>query len=352
MASGSPPRSRSSDNKAVLAKPRLAPFTLFPLLKTSIPRTLAFCATWLLLPALWLFTVTGFAGSLWYYADLFAHFRVQLLCGALGLALIFGLRRKMIVTILAFAAALLNLAVLAPRFASEPALQPTQAAGRTLRCVSFNVLQGNQESAKLERFIRESQADVLVFQEVTPTLAEVLRRVADIYPGQLVLGKKDSKGAALLTRLPARNLRFEPFTDGVIGAVRGEINTGEQWVTVLGIHSHKPTSSKNAQAQREYFQWLAALGNDAEKSGPVVLMGDFNSTPWSSGYRHFATNSRLLDTSHGVVFGATWSVNSPQRLLIDHGFISPGIALLDRTVGADLGSDHRPLILDLRLPAK
>lgn len=296
--------------------------------------------------------MTAFAGSVWYYADLFAHFRVQLLFGALGLVLAFGLRRQGIATCVAFAAVMLNFAVLSPHFASEPALRPTQDAGRTLRCVSFNVLQGNQEIAKLERFVRESNADVLVFQEVTPVQAEVLRGLADIYPGQLVIGKKDSKGTALLTKLPARNLTFKPFTDGKIGAVMGEINTGEHWVTVMGVHSHKPTSAKGAESQRQYFQWLAANCNEAEKNGPVVLMGDFNSTPWSFGFRHFAANSRLLDTSRGIVFGATWSVTFPYRLLIDHCFVSRGIAMVDRKIGADIGSDHRPLILDLRLPTK
>ncbi len=198
--------------------------------------------------------------------------------------------------------------------------------------------------------MRESNAEVLVLQEVTPALAEVLRQLADIYPGQLVLAKKDSKGTALLTKRPVRNLIFEPFTDGKIGAVIGEINIGERWVTVIGAHSHKPTSATGADAQRRYFHWLAALSNDAERNGPVVLMGDFNSTPWSSGFCHFAANSRLLDTSRGIVFGASWSVTSPQRLLIDQCFVSRGIALIHRKIGADLGSDHRPLIVDLLLP--
>jgi endonuclease/exonuclease/phosphatase (EEP) superfamily protein YafD len=35
---------------------------------------------------------------------------------------------------------------------------------------------------------------------------------------------------------------------------------------------------------------------------------------------------------------------------IDHCFISPSIAVTDVRTGPDVGSDHRPIIVDLRLP--
>ena len=37
----------------------------------------------------------------------------------------------------------------------------------------------------------------------------------------------------------------------------------------------------------------------------------------------------------------------PQRLMIDHAFVSSDWRLLGRRVGPDVGSDHRPLIFDL-----
>jgi endonuclease/exonuclease/phosphatase (EEP) superfamily protein YafD len=54
-----------------------------------------------------------------------------------------------------------------------------------------------------------------------------------------------------------------------------------------------------------------------------------------------------LDTSRGVLFGATWSYYLPYRLLIDHAFVSDEWLLRRREVGPALGSDHRPLIVDL-----
>jgi|GEM_PF-1089488 len=320
-------------------------------MKARVLRAAHFTTLWICLPAAWLFSLTAFTGSLWWCADLFAHFRVQLLFGALGLALIFRIRRQRLATVLALAVGVLNLLVLRPHFKSEPRLQPTQTGGEILRCVSSNLLQGNESLEKIGSFVRSSNGDVLVFQEVSPDHAKVMESLKELYPGQLVRAKKDSKGAALLTKLPSRNLHFEAFPGQTeTGVICVEVHTRDQWITVMGVHSHKPTTAKHAEEQGRYFEWLAAKCADAEQKGPVVLMGDFNSTPWSHGFTRFLTKSNMLCTSRGTVFGATWNVLSPQRLLIDHGFVSPGVSLLSRKTGPGVGSDHRPLILELGLP--
>jgi endonuclease/exonuclease/phosphatase (EEP) superfamily protein YafD len=305
---------------------------------------------WLVLSALVVFTLAGFAGAAWYYADLFAHFRIQLFVGSIVLALVFCFRRCWKAVAIAFAAALVNLSAISSHLAISSALSSGNAVGHSLRCISFNVLQGNQEMDRLERFLRNAKADVMVLQEVSPEHALLLQSMKDQYPHQLVLGRKNSKGAALLTRLPASDLGFHPFEDGEIGAVHGRVQVGSKWVTILGVHSHKPTSATGAATQRRYFRWAADQCTAAQATGPVVIMGDFNATPWSSAFKAFTSQSSLVDTSRGSAFSATWRVTSPQRILIDHCFVSQGIQLQSRTVGEDVGSDHRPLIVDLVVP--
>jgi len=38
-------------------------------------------------------------------------------------------------------------------------------------------------------------------------------------------------------------------------------------------------------------------------------------------------------------------------LPVDHCLVSPSVALVSRTVGPDVGSDHRPLLVEFSLPA-
>lgn len=294
------------------------------------------------------FTGLGFAGQWHWYLDLFAQFRPQyIVVLAVALPLLI-LRRQWKLTLLATIAAAANLVAMFPHAEPLPAGARAENGGAAVRCISLNVLQGNKRFAKVERFLREENADVVVLQEVSPAWSKALQGMADIYPHQLLRLRKDSKGAAVLSRLPVRRLAFEELPGHrPIGAMVAEIE-GAVPFTILGIHSHKPTSAAGAVSQRIYFDWLVEKCR-AENAGtrPVVLMGDFNSTPWSTAFREFIARTHLLDTSRGVLFGATWSVHLPYRLLIDHAFVSPEWRVLARRVGPDVGSDHRAVIVDL-----
>lgn len=298
------------------------------------------------------FSLLGFAGSVHWFFDQFSHFRVQLFVAlaALLFAVIAG--RQWMFAGLALIGICANLTVLLPHSTGTSELKSWPADVPRFRCVSINLLQGNKRHDKLETFVRGSGADVIVFQEVSPRWGEALQGLTDIYPTQLIRARKDSKGAALLSKHPARRLEFEVMPgQKKIGAVVGEIEAKGGPVTVFGIHSPKPTSAEDAASQHAYFEWLARRTSDERAKGRhVVIMGDCNSTPWSNALRTFASENQLLNTSRGVVFGATWNVLLPYRLMIDHGFISPGLGLVSRQVGPEVGSDHRPLILDLALP--
>ena len=84
----------------------------------------------------------------------------------------------------------------------------------------------------------------------------------------------------------------------------------------------------------------------ARASEPVVVIGDFNATPWSASMRSFTRNTKLRNTSQGTIFGATWNVWEPHRLLIDHAFLSSHWTLLNREIGPAIGSD--PSFTNLR----
>src|SRR5215207_4194736 len=154
-------------------------------------------------------TFVGFAGNLHWYADQFSHLRPQYVIGfAFALPLLIWWRRRP-AAVLAFVGLVVNLAVMLPHASLLNIDKPIPAAARPIRVVTLNLLQGNTKLDAVEQFIRSSDTDVIVLQEVTPESAEVLRKLAPIYPGQLLRARKHSKGTALLTRLPAIKLRFE-----------------------------------------------------------------------------------------------------------------------------------------------
>jgi endonuclease/exonuclease/phosphatase (EEP) superfamily protein YafD len=94
------------------------------------------------------------------------------------------------------------------------------------------------------------------------------------------------------------------------------------------------------------------------EQGPLVIVGDFNATEHSLVYEQLT--SEWLRSAHddrGRGYATTW----PNRrnwlppIRIDQVLLSPQVECERIVEGRGLGSDHKPLIVDVRLrpgPAK
>jgi endonuclease/exonuclease/phosphatase (EEP) superfamily protein YafD len=89
----------------------------------------------------------------------------------------------------------------------------------------------------------------------------------------------------------------------------------------------------------------------AKLQQPVLLAGDLNATPWSTGMRAL-TAGELRFGSRQSPWKPTWSVRSPFAIPIDHALSTAPLLILERRVGPDLGSDHRPLELSVAWSAR
>jgi endonuclease/exonuclease/phosphatase (EEP) superfamily protein YafD len=90
------------------------------------------------------------------------------------------------------------------------------------------------------------------------------------------------------------------------------------------------------------------VGEQRELGRVPVVLGDLNASPWSTDFR-LLLDAGLLDSERGFgpqgTFPAGWAVQLP----IDHCLHDPALVTTAREVGADLGSDHRPLLVELAL---
>ena len=88
-----------------------------------------------------------------------------------------------------------------------------------------------------------------------------------------------------------------------------------------------------------------------ERSGPLIVAGDFNMAPWTVKLKTFtkATGLGRFNTFH-----PTWPMRWRDIPLlplvpIDNVFASSHFANLGTRVGTQLDSDHRPVVADLAL---
>ncbi|WP_158514714.1 endonuclease/exonuclease/phosphatase family protein [Gemmatimonas phototrophica] len=83
--------------------------------------------------------------------------------------------------------------------------------------------------------------------------------------------------------------------------------------------------------------------------GPLIVTGDFNQPVESTIYRRYWGAYNNAFESRGFGFGYTKFEGRLLRVRIDHILTLPGTFAVDRVwVAPDVGSDHRPVVADLR----
>jgi endonuclease/exonuclease/phosphatase (EEP) superfamily protein YafD len=116
---------------------------------------------------------------------------------------------------------------------------------------------------------------------------------------------------------------------------------------VIGLHTDRPQGAAEAAARNSQLADLAGfIAGQPERH--VIVMGDFNLTPWSPYFQRLLDAAGLRDSAIGRGVAPTWfSRLLPFGLPIDQVLLGPDVTVVDRHVGADVGSDHLPVIADL-----
>ena len=114
-----------------------------------------------------------------------------------------------------------------------------------------------------------------------------------------------------------------------------------------------PTESAGPRGRHRSTPELAALADRIGRtSGSQLVIGDLNRTDGSPFFHDFLQISGLRDSRLGFGRQASWPVWSPYRISIDHAFATSDLAIIDRRLGPDIGSDHFPLIIDVAPAAR
>jgi endonuclease/exonuclease/phosphatase (EEP) superfamily protein YafD len=107
-------------------------------------------------------------------------------------------------------------------------------------------------------------------------------------------------------------------------------------------------TTPNYDARNTQLASIAELVNDVR--GARVLIGDLNTAMWGEHYRQLVDSTGLRNVREGFGTLPTWPTFMPFAMIpIDHCLVSKELLAGDVRLGADIGSDHRPLVLTLQL---
>lgn len=256
-------------------------------------------------------------------------------------------RRRWVVPMAVVVAA--QAAVLLPASGWHHAGAPAMArdAAATFRVIGFNLWLRNPAIDASIALLRREAADVVVLSEVSPGWRDALDRLADLYPYRVDCADEQRCEMVLLSRHPWQSARAWRGPGGT-PLVEARIAIGGTDITVVGTHFARPFPDYARAGQQDQAAFLAA--HLAAIEGPRVLIGDFNAAPWSPLIRTLGQDTAMTPLP-GI--DGTWPAALPQplRVPIDLILVSREFATPARRVGPQAGSDHRPVIADIPLPA-
>ncbi len=274
--------------------------------------------------------------------ELFEHFRVQY--AAAGLVVVIacaGLRIRGYADAAAIAW-LLDLTILVT------GLRPARdlPSGTPVRVLLLNVLTSSSAHADVARLIADTRPDVIGLVEVDRRWLDALAPALTSY-ARLEHPRDDNFGLALYARGTLTGDVEELGTP--LPSLVAHATVDDTAVHIVLTHPLPPIS---AQASTDLTTQLVAVGGRARSlAAPVLVLGDFNTTPWSRPFAALLSASGLCDTRDGFGIQATFpSSLAIARIPIDHVLVSCTAGVRDRRVERDVGSDHLPVLVDLVVP--
>jgi endonuclease/exonuclease/phosphatase (EEP) superfamily protein YafD len=291
-------------------------------------------------------TVLGFFGSTWWLFDFAANFRAHLAVVLLMVALAYSLLFSKATGLFFLVMAAVNAIVILPLYLGSPA----PAAGTdNLIVVSFNVDQRASIRDRAFTWINTVDADVVVLTEVTEDWMR-LPEAAEPYHYLNDLPIDRTFGITVLARddLEVEVMRITQVRDTV---AKINASIGDQPIVIYAVQPRASSNETDAKLHQEYFTEITSMVRS--ETDPTVVVGDFQSSPWSNTFRNLLSDGQLVDSLTGYGIQTTWPADRWTffRLPFDHLVHSEQLTTVDRYLGPTFGTEHRPIVVTLAAAA-
>jgi endonuclease/exonuclease/phosphatase (EEP) superfamily protein YafD len=310
-------------------------------------------ATLKTLIVLGIYALCAATGAAWLAAlgwpfELFSHFRLQYLTAGTLLAAAALVSRRRGYAFVALIATTMNAINLDGPATVNAAPVDTGCNGGDLTVVTANVEFTNRDHERLLRWLEGQSADVILLEEVT----DAWRRSLDKFPGypfRAVRPREDPYGLALLSRRPLHSIEWLDFAGDGVPTVSALLEVDGQSLQIMGMHTDSPLAPVRLHARDRELERAAERATYGGQA--TIVLGDLNVSPDAPAFARLLDDGHLRDALASGGWRPTWRADFwPLALRIDHVLTSPSLCVVSTAVGPDVGSDHRPVRVSLRLP--
>ncbi len=283
-----------------------------------------------------------------YWPERLSHFQIQYWLLAIGLFLVLLLlRERSTVLIGLFCVVILSTNMVTWYL---PAGRPHRSL---VKILFSNVWETNLNHQPILNLVRSEAPDIAIFVEVNTRWRKQLDSLQDILP----YSRDNKRGEVIYSKIDlAKTSIVPPDSSFVRTLILRYLQIQGKTFTLVATHPSAPATPAEFAKRNRHLEDLGLL---LEKSSDdLIVVGDFNATPWSPYYKKFVDRSRLVNAREGLGLHPTWSTLVVRKLPswlqsvfsvpIDHIFIrAPNTYATSFRTGNDIGSDHLPIIAEI-----
>jgi endonuclease/exonuclease/phosphatase (EEP) superfamily protein YafD len=294
--------------------------------------------------------------------ELLTHFRFQYLVLSLIVTSVLFILWRIRYTkskLLIFTSLLLvglNIIEILPWYLPHPQQLIGNPPYTSIRVLSFNINIQNKQYDSMVGVVLDYQPDVALLSEVSQdTMTKLNEGLKGTLPYTF---RTPGGGLAIFSRFPLQDVKGDNFNKQSNHNLIATLEIDKQPVKIIGTHPLVPTKPANFHRRNRQ---LAALTEYIQgQNQPLILVGDFNLSPWSPYYRRFINKTKLRNARLGFGILPSWPrpathVHLPKwqiplvNIPIDHCLVSQHFRVARTYTGANGNSDHASLITELVL---
>lgn len=281
--------------------------------------------------------------------DLMVHWRILYIAAACVLLLIFILYFNNLMAFLALGIGLFNLIALGMTAPSAlPAALSAANGANTgkLRVMFFNLLEPNTRHDQVADYILNLNPDIAIVAEGSKEWHSGLTRLRQAYDFTIENPDQDNYHIMVFSKIKPQKIEWIDMPGAPsFPAIAVRMQWQDKNFVIVGAHTASPMSPRLWETRGNQIESLTEFAR--KQTVPIIMVGDFNATPWCAPMRDFAAQTGLRRTGL-TPLQSTWPWDIPVfGIPIDHIYASRDWMQTASGTGPYLGSDHRPVWADL-----
>lgn len=217
-----------------------------------------------------------------------------------------------------------------------------------LKIMHANIHSPNKNYADFLSLVEKNNPDLLVLIEVNDLWANEIKKLAKIYPHQIIHPREDNFGIAIISKIAFKNYEVTSLGTKQPPSIIAELFISDKTLEILAAHPLPPVSQNGSTRRNQQLISIAQFAKEQRQH--TIVIGDLNVTPWSAYFKTLVKDSGLKDARLGFGIQATWPNFLPLTFMpIDHCLVSQDIKITSFQAVNIQGSDHRGLVAELML---